>query len=268
MDATRTIIRAPRLRRAVAAAALVAAVAGACGSSPGAPRTAGTTATEPPVIEPGDGGVYAPAIDPANFTDVVDNPYFPLLPGARWEYESVGSEEAEHTTVVVTGDRRLVMGVSTIVVRDTVTAEGELVEDTFDWYAQDRDGDVWYFGEAVRNFDQGRFESTDGSWEAGVDGALPGIVMPAEPTAGHAYRQEYYPGQAEDLGQILHVDQHETVPFGDFAHVVVTRDWNPLEPEVVEEKSYAPAVGLVSELTVAGGTEAAELVSFTPGSTT
>jgi hypothetical protein len=157
------------------------------------------------------------------------------------------------------------MGVSTVVVRDTVTADGQVVEDTFDWYAQDRDGNVWYFGEAVRNFVDGRLESTDGSFEAGVDGALPGIVMPADPTPGHAYRQEYYPGQAEDLGQILHIDERETVPVGEFEHVVVTRDWNPLEPEVVEQKSYAPGIGLVAEETVAGGTGASQLVSFTAG---
>jgi hypothetical protein len=260
MDTSRTATRTTVL---FLAAAIVLA---ACGSAPGSPRSAVATSTDPLVIDPGDGGDYSPTVDPAAFTDVVDNPYFPVQPGTRWEYESVGAGEPEHTTVVVTGDRRLVMGISTVVVRDTVTVGGQLVEDTFDWYAQDRDGNVWYFGEAVRNFDHGRFENTDGSFEAGVDGALPGIVMPADPSPGHAYRQEYYRGHAEDLGQILRVDQHMTTRIGEFAQVVVTRDWNPLEPKVIEEKSYAPGVGLVAESTVAGGRGSSELVSFTPGS--
>ena len=255
-----------RMIRTTGVCLVVAVVTAACGSA-GTTDTAASTGTVAPVIDPGDGGDYAPVIDPAGFVDDVDNPYFPLQPGTRWEYESVGAEEPEHTTVVVTGDRRLVMGVSTIVVRDTVTAGDQPVEDTFDWFAQDRDGNVWYFGEAVRNFDQGRFEGTDGSWEAGVDGALPGIVMPADPTPGHAYRQEFYEGEAEDLGQILRTGQQESVAFGSLTDVVVTRDWNPLEPDVVEEKSYAPGIGLVSETTVAGGHDAAELVSFTKGDT-
>jgi hypothetical protein len=260
MDARRIITRATALCLAVAVAST------ACASNAGPSDNVVATDTESPVIDPGDGGAYAPVIDPAAFVDEVDNPFFPLRPGTRWEYDSVGGEEPEHTTVVVTGDRRRVMGVSTVVVRETVTAGGQPVEDTFDWFAQDRDGNVWYFGEAVRNFDQGRFESMDGSWEAGVDGALPGIVMPADPTPGHAYRQEYAKGEAEDLGQILRTDQQQSVPFGHFSDVVVTRDWNPLEPDVVEEKSYAPGIGLVSEATVAGGHDAAELVSFTSGS--
>jgi hypothetical protein len=256
MDATRTISRAAGLGLAIAAAAA------ACASSPDTAANSATTSNGPPVIDPRDGGSYAPDIDPAAFVIEVDNPYFPLRPGSRWEYVSVGTGKPEHTTVVVTEDRRLVMGVSTIVVRDTVMAGGELVEDTFDWFAQDRDGNVWYFGEAVRNFDEGRFEDTDGSWEAGVDSALPGIVMPADPIPGHAYRQEYDEGQAEDLGQILRTGQQAAVAFGSFTDVVVTRDWNPLEPDVVEEKSYAPDVGLISEATVAGGHSGAELVSF------
>ncbi len=168
-------------------------------------------------------------------------------------------------TVVVTGERRTVMGVSTTVVRDTVTVGGELVEDTYDWYAQDRAGNVWYFGEAVKNFDRGRFESTDGSFESGVDGALPGIVMLAAPMAGDAYRQEYFVGEAEDLGEVLRTGARSTVPFGAFDDVLVTRDWNPLEPEIIEEKYYAPGVGMIFETKVAGEVGTSELVAFTPG---
>ncbi len=257
---TRNIVRIPTIIVTVVLGSGLAA----CGddgaeSSPAAPAQAA------PVIDPGDGGDYAPVIDPADFVATVDNPYFPLPPGARWEYNDVSDGETEHVTVAVTDERRLVMGVSTVVVRDTVTVDGEVVEDTFDWFAQDRDGNVWYFGEAVQNFDAGRLESTDGSWEAGVDGALPGIVMPATPTVGRAYRQEYYPDEAEDLGEILRTGERRTVAFGAFDDVLVTRDWNPLEPDIIEEKSYAPGVGLIYETKVAGEEGSVELVDFVVG---
>lgn len=263
------------MRRATTAATCVLATVAlwGCGDDRSSPAAASSTVvTGPslpvlsaPVIDPGDGGRYAPVIDPGNFVDVVDNPYFPLTPGSRWEYAAIEGGEAQHNTVVVTGDRRTVMGVSTTVVRDTVTVGGEMVEDTYDWYAQDRDGNVWYFGEAVRNFDQGRFENADGSFEAGVGGALPGMIMPAHPSVGDAYRQEYSRGEAEDMGEILRVAEHTDVPFGSFDDVLVTRDWNPLEPDVIEEKHYAPGVGVIFETTVAGGDETSQLVAFTAG---
>ena len=127
-------------------------------------------------------------------------------------------------------------------------------------------GTVWYFGESVRNYDdQGQLASSDGSWEAGVGGALPGVIMPADPTVGDAYRQEYQAGVAEDLGEIIAVGEQVDVPFGAYDHVVVTRDWSPLEPDVIEQKYYAPGVGVVREDTVAGGQETSDLVDFTTG---
>jgi hypothetical protein len=240
-------------------AALLLTACGGDASSPGASDAA-------PVIDPGDGGHYAPHIDPADFVRDVDNPYFPLRPGSRWEYDGVSDGKPEHDVVVVTPERRTVMGVSTVVVRDTVSSEGVVTEDTRDWYAQDRDGNVWYFGEAVQTFENGKLESTDGSFEAGIDGALPGVVMPAHPTVGHAYRQEYWKGQAEDMGQILQTGAHAQVPVGSFDAVVVTRDWNPLEPDVVEQKRYAPRIGVVMESTEAGGSDTSSLVAFTAGS--
>ena len=150
------------------------------------------------------------------------------------------------------------------VVHDVVEVEGQAVEDTLDYYAQDSSGNVWYFGESVRNYTNGALDNTDGSWEAGVDGALPGIVMPAEQTVGHAYRQEYYAGEAEDLGEIIGIGDHVDVPAGSFDDVVVTRDWNPLEPDVIEQKYYAPGVGVVREDTVAGGQETSDLVTTPP----
>ena len=234
----------------------------ACGGDDDEPRVAAKA-----VIDPGDGGDYSPSIDPADFAGVVeDNPYFPLQVGERWVYEGESDGELEHDEVVVTDDRKQVLGIDVVVVRDTVSdADGKVVEDTIDWFAQDRDGNVWYFGEQSKDYEDGKVVSTHGSWEAGVDGALPGIVMPATPRVGHAYRQEYRKGEAEDLAEIRRAGVHTVVPFGAFDDVVVTGDWNPLEPKVVEEKYYAPGVGMILETTTVGGTGRVELRSHTGG---
>jgi hypothetical protein len=218
-----------------------------------------------PVIDPGDGGNYAPAIDAANFVDSVDNPYFPLVPGTRWVYEGTSEGEVERTEVEVLDERREIEGISAVVVRDTVYIDDEMVEDTHDWFAQDSEGNVWYLGEDSHEYENGQDVGTSGSWEYGVDGALPGIVMPAEPAVGDAYRQEYYPGEAEDMGEILEVGISHSIALGDYDDVVVTEDWNPLEPDVVEHKWYARDVGMIAEAAVAGGDERAELVEFAPG---
>ncbi len=230
----------------------------------GASGDAGSDTAEP-VIDPGDGGDYRPNVDPADFVDVIDNPYLPYAPGSSWTYEGTDDGETEHIEVVVTDKRREVMGISAVVVRDTVTMDGELVEDTYDWFAQDRGGNVWYLGEETAEYENGEVTSTEGSWEAGVDGALPGIVMPAQPAVGDAYRQEYYQGEAEDLAEVVRLDASESVPFGDVDELVVIKEWNPFESEVVEEKSFAPSIGLVLEVKTAGGEGRVELLEHTPG---
>jgi hypothetical protein len=228
---------------------------GCGGSAEDPPASTSSTASPTAVIDPGDGGHYAPALDPANFVEAVDNPYFPLAPGSRWVYEGTSDGETERVEVVVTGERRAILGISATVVRDTVSIGGEVVEDTYDWYAQDRDGNVWYLGEASQDIENGAVVSTAGSWEAGADGAYAGIVMRADPKVGESYRQEYYRGEAEDLAEVLEVA----------ADRVVTKEWNPLEPEVVEEKAYERGVGLVAEEKVRGAEGAMKLVSFTTG---
>jgi hypothetical protein len=256
-----------RSRNATCAAGLVllGLLAGACGDD-GEDGKDGEAAPSQAVIDPGDGGTYAPAIGPSDFVEVVDNPYFPLRPGARWVYEGDSDGEPERVEVVVTDQRRQVMGVEVTVVRDTVTdANGDLVEDTLDWFAQDRRGNVWYFGEESKDYEDGEVVSTDGSWEAGVDGALPGIVMPATHTVGFSYRQEYDEGEAEDMAEIRRVGVRKAVALRTFEDVVVTRDWNPLEPDVVEEKYYAPGVGLIFETKTAGDEGSIELVVHTGG---
>jgi hypothetical protein len=228
--------------------------------------TAGTGTTEPePVIDAGDAGDYAPSVDPAEFVDVIDNPYLPYAVGSRWVYEGVSDGEPERIEVEVLGETREVLGVDATVVRDTVFVDDEMVEDTFDWFAQDRKGNVWYFGEDTREFEDGVAVNAEGAWEAGIDGALPGIVMPAEPSVGDAFRQEYYPGEAEDMGEILDVGVARSTAFGAFDDVVVMEHWTPLEPEVIEEKWFASGVGMIHEATTAGGEGSAELVEFTPG---
>jgi hypothetical protein len=224
--------------------------------------TSETTAAVTPVIDPGDGGRYDPNIDPADFVPTIDNPYMPLTPGARWEYDGSADGEAERTVVVVTDQRRDVAGISATVVRDTVTVAGEVKEDTYDWYAQDRDGNVWYLGEETKEYENGEVSSTEGSWETDVDGALPGIVMPAHPTRGQAYRQEFYPGEAEDLAEITELDATKSIAMGDYDHVLVVKEWNPLDPDVVEQKYYAPGIGMIAEDTVTGGDDASELVEL------
>lgn len=217
------------------------------------------------VIDPGDGGKYRPVIDAANFVDRIDNPYLPLTPGSRWVYEGRSEGEVERVEVEVLDERKEILGISATVVRDRVFVGGELVEDTLDWYAQDRTGAVWYLGEAVKDVENGRVVSTAGSFEVGVGGARPGVVMLARPTVGRAYRQEFLQGEAEDMAQILRIDATATVPFGRFDRVVVTRDWNPLEPETIEEKSYAPGIGLVHETHTRGPAGSTSLLEFTPG---
>jgi hypothetical protein len=258
------------------AAAIVAVVGGllvtACGDDDAATSDASnqetsTSSAAEPVVDPGDGGDYQPQIDSANFVESVDNPYLPLVPGTGWVYEGEGDEgESERIEVTVTDERREVMGISATVVRDSVYADGELIEDTWDWYAQDRDGNVWYLGEDTAEYENGEVVNTEGAWEAGVDGALPGIVMPADPQVGDSYRQEYYAGEAEDMFEVTEVGASRTVPAGSYEDVLVTTDWTPLEPEVVEQKSYAPGIGVIAEEKTEGGTGYAELVEFTPPS--
>jgi hypothetical protein len=221
----------------------------------------GCNSSREPVIDPGDGGNYSVSLDPADFVSTIDNPWLPFTPGSRWVYEAGGGERNE---VVVTDQTRAILGITATVVRDTETHGGQIVEDTFDWFAQDRDGNVWYLGEDTRAVRSGGMSSS-GSWEAGVNGALPGIIMKADPQVGDAYRQEFYRGQAEDMGKVVRTGASETVPFRSFDGLVVTQDWTPLEPEVVEEKFYAKGVGLVLETTVRGGSSRNQLVSYQPG---
>jgi hypothetical protein len=216
----------------------------------------------------GDGSVestVAPVLDEfagVTFVSGVDNRFLPFTAGSTWSYRGEEDGEVEVIEVIVSDETRRVAGVNAVVVRDTVTHDGELVEDTFDWYAQDSEGNVWYLGEDSREYENGEVVSTAGSWETGMDGAQPGIIMYADPAAhiGVPYRQEFYPGEAEDVAQIVQTGATITIGGTVYTGVVVISEWNPLDPGVVENKYFAPGVGVVLEEVVEGGSGRVELV--------
>jgi hypothetical protein len=196
---------------------------------------------------------YNPNIDPANFVNPAEigkgiepNPFFLLVPG----YTRIYKSGTETITVAVTAETKVIEGVTCAVIHDVVEDNGRVIEDTYDWYAQDKDGNVWYFGEATQAFKNGT-SSTKGSWEAGVDGAKPGVVMWTSSTAkiGEAYRQEYYAGHAEDMGKVLSLTESATTPAASCdGTCLLTEDTTPLEPDVLERKYYAPGVGFILEI--------------------
>ena len=211
-------------------------------------RTASPPAGEPPLF--------------TKFNHPQPNPYFPLRPGTVYRYR--GSEDGERfrETVKVTYRTKTILGVRTTVVRDVLRrSDGSLAEKTFDWYAADNDGNVWYFGENTATYDEdGHLESREGSWQAGVDGAVPGTIMPADPKPTDAYRQEFYRGHAEDQAWIVQRHAIVRVPYGKLRNVVRSFEWTRLEPRVLAAKFYAPGLGIVRERDVAGGNEILELV--------
>jgi hypothetical protein len=240
-------------------AALGIASAAVAGFVHGGVATAGTCPIELP-----QGGEPV-TLDPATFVDRIDNPFLPFLPGSRWVYRETDAEGARaKVTVTVTTRTRDIEGIAATVVHDKVTEAGELVENTFDWYAQDACGNVWYLGENTKEYEDGEVVSTAGSWEHGVDGAMAGVVMPADPQVGLTYRQEYYEGEAEDRGEIVSLDEQAQVPFGHFRPVVMTKDTTPLHPRILEFKFYAE--GVVLAVGISGGSDREELLRFTPGS--
>jgi len=197
---------------------------------------------------------YDPTIDPANFVGVVDNPYYTLKPGTIYTYASETEEGMERNEVVVTDQTKEVLGVTTIVVWDRVWIDHELIEETYDWYAQDKEGNVWYFGEDSREYEDGEVVSTQGSWEAGVGGAKPGIIMEGQPEVGDSYRQEYYEGQAEDMADVVALGETVTVPYGTFKNCLETRDWSKIDPSLNEYKYYSSEVGgIILEVVVDSG---------------
>jgi hypothetical protein len=205
-------------------------------------------------------------LDVDDFVSTIDNPYWPMKPGNRWVYRELDAEGSEQRIVVtVTNRTKAIQGIEATVVHDRVTEDGEIVEDTDDWYAQDKWGGLWYLGEDTTEYENGKPANKHGSWEHGVDGAQAGLIIPPSAEVGMTYRQEHYAGEAEDRGRILSLDELVEVPFGSHDEVLMTRDWTPLEPDVLEHKFYAKGVGPVLALGLSGGVGREELVSFSRG---
>jgi hypothetical protein len=203
-------------------------------------------------------------LDPARFTTRIDHPYWPMRPGTRWTYRQTDEHGDRRIEVTVTDRTRTILGIRARVVRDVVTEDGEVTEDTHDWYAQDDKGNVWYLGEDARKLEDGEVTSRQGSWQAGVDGAEPGILLPARPSPGMVYRQEYRGTVAQDTAAVLSLDQRAKVSSGLFEHVLITKEFTPLEPKLLKHDFYALGVGPVLSLTVAGGSDREELLRYVP----
>jgi hypothetical protein len=211
----------------------------------------------------GLGRSSAPTPNPSEFSARVDNVWFPLKPGTVFVYRGVKDGEPSRDVVTVTHRTTRIEGVPCVSVDDRLYVRGRLEERTTDWYAQDTKGNVWYFGENTAELDeQGRVTSTEGTWQAGRAGAIPGIYMPAHPAVGQSGRQEYYKGHAEDHFEVVSLNAAVRVPYVSSRHALLTKEWTPLEPGVVDHKLYVRGVGTVLEQTVKGGNERNELISL------
>jgi hypothetical protein len=234
--------------RAVVALSCLLAACGSTGQSAG-------TSPSP--------AAYNPKIDPASFVSLVDNPLYPLKPGTVWEYTVNKEGATEKVVITVMRETKKILGVTTTVVHDVVTEGDQIAEDTWDWYAQDREGNVWYFGEATTKTDHG-LKSTEGSWEAGINGAKPGLIMEVHPKVGDTYRQEYAVGVAEDRADVLGINESVTIRKGSYNGCLKTKDYSRLKPDLIENKTFCPGVGQVLVVHVKGPVEREELVAFTP----
>jgi len=242
--------------------AVIAAALGLVAMAPGAAQASSNGSRQTHACNPPP----PPPMPPANrFVTTVDNLYFPLEPGTTFRYH--GQEEGDQVLdqVTVTDATKEILGVQATVVLDRVDLNGKPSEKTFDWYAQDKQGNVWYMGEAAFDFQHGHWVPADDSWEAGRDGAQPGFIVEAHPKVGDVYAQEHLPGTAMDMARVLTTHARISVPYGDFSHVLKTHECTPLEPGVLDVKYYGRGVGEVAEATVQGGSANLVLVSVTRG---
>jgi hypothetical protein len=237
------------MKKLIAVLTLVAAVAG-CGSSSSKPSSSTASRSTPP----------------SRFVKLVDNPWFPLQRGTTFRYRGVKDGKPSRDVVVVESGTKTIEGVPCTVVTDLLYLSGKLEERTTDWYAQDAGGNVWYYGERTAELDaQGHVKSTAGSWQSGVNGAQAGIYMPAQPRVGQSGRQEYYKGQAEDHYRVKSLAARVRTPGASSAGALLTEEWTPLEPGVLDHKYYVRGIGTVLEQTVKGGNERNTLVSVRHG---
>ena len=243
------------LRRIATIGIFVATVVPVSAIGGEAPRSSGPAATPIPKLPP-----------VRDFARRVDNKYFPLTPGTQFLYRGKQDGKPRKVSVLVTHKTKTILGIRAVVVLDQVLVGGKPEERTYDWYAQDKRGNVWYLGEDSTDFVTGKWVRSDGSWQAGVPRARAGIVMEANPAVGDVYRQEYYKGHAEDMAGVLKTGGSVSVPYGTFHGTLVTKEWTPLEPGVVEQKYYVRGVGNLRTVMVKGGLEEEWLVSVTRNS--
>jgi hypothetical protein len=266
--------------RTATSAVLTGLVAACAAAGPASPATSGpvtsqavaatpqpsiseSPASPSPLVAASPSGSTDSIFDPAAFPDGanVTNPWFPLIPGTTFTSRGTKDGKAAVDRFIVSDRTKVIAGVTTRVVQDRLTLGGILHERTTDYYAQDQAGNVWYLGEDTAELDtHGKVLNRDGTWHAGVDGAIPGIYMEAEPVVGHAFRQEFYPGEAEDHFEVISLTATVHVPFGDFQNALRTKEWTPLEPDVLDNKFYVRGVGQVREVSVKGAKERLELV--------
>jgi hypothetical protein len=244
-------------------ATLAAALAGASALVFAVVAAGGTSHRGSGALPQGDDPVH---LKPGDFSANIDNPQWPMTVGSRWVYRVIDTSDGsvKRQVIRVTAQTKLIAdGIEARVVHDIVTEHGQPVELTKDWYAQDKHGNVWYFGEHTVEYVHGQ-PVDNGSWEAGVDGNLPGVALPAKPRVGLTYREEYSKGLAEDQSRVLALDGQAEVPAGHYKPVLVTEDFSPIEPDVSELKFYAKGSGqAVLAVDVSGGTDREELVSYT-----
>jgi hypothetical protein len=250
--------------RPILALGIASALIGAGSATAGATTPAGSQTRGP--IQSGAGPGWPATLSPSDFVRRVDNPWFPLKPGSTYRYEGAKGQTKMVDAVKVTDRTKTILGVKTTVVHDVVRVHGKPEEMTNDFYAQDRHGNVWYFGEATKTLDShGNTVSTEGSFQAGVHGARAGVLISGHPKVGQGARQEFLKGQAEDHFKVLDLNAQVSVPFVSSHNALRTREWTPLEPGVIDNKYYVRGIGTVREITVKGPVERLRLVSFTKG---
>jgi hypothetical protein len=255
---SRTVATSLRVISAFAVAGSLLSCSSGTGSSP--QTTAHSDRASASTAPAATGG----PIDPTNFVTTIDNPYYPLPVGRVMVYRGMRDGVAQTDTVSVTGNSKVIEGVRVVVVRDVATdTHQRTLEATTDWFAQDKQGNVWYFGEDTKAYQPDGTVDTSGSWTAGIDAATPGLIMEAHPQIPDAYRQEYLKGQAEDTAWIVGTGGSATVPYGTVRNTVRSLEMTVLEPDVLDEKIYAPGIGIVSEQSLTGPLEVAKLVSVT-----
>jgi len=239
---------------------LALAIASSMGSAAQAATSARPSRNELPRFGPGKR--YNPVIEASDFSPHIDNPWFPLKAGTTLIYEGTKDGKKARNVFAVTSDTKVIDGVTTRVIFDQLFLDGKLAERTFDYYAQDDDGNVWYFGEDTTALDeQGNLTDTEGSFRAGVDGAQPGVFMQAHPQIGRRFRQEWYEGHAEDQFKVVSLSARVTVPYGSFRRALKTEETTRLEPGVLDNKYYVRGIGEVEEVSVKGPHEKLVLVN-------